>query len=225
MSTCARPLDLCVCRHPNHEWSVWLRSLPVLGHEPLDEATLLEHARHRVSFVAPPSDLVYAYVIALRFGADATINADGALPNLQPCHKGGTIRVYVGAITATCGEFDATPTTKTEAIKSAISEFLDHDGTDSSAAFDMVNDLPRLYGAVWSMYGWSFDTMLMHWTMFLIAMCLMARASDLTTFCPLIEDINLPDSENCWDADGYPQYIDIGLRNWKWRSKKNRGKR
>ena len=56
-------------------------------------------------------------------------------------------------------------------------------------------------------------------------MVLMARASDLTTFCPTVEDLILPQDEDDWDSDGYLKWIDIGLRNWKWRSKKNKGKR
>ena len=75
------------------------------------------------------------------------------------------------------------------------------------------------------MYGWGFERMLRCGTMFLIAMVLMARASNLTTFCPIVEDLILPQDENDWDPDGYPKWIDIGLQNWKWRSKKNNGKR
>ena len=64
----------------------------------------------------------------------------------------------------------------------------------------------------------------MCWTMLLVAMVRMGRACGLPTYCPTYEDLRLP-LEDEWDNDGYPQYIDIGLRDWKWRRAKNKGKR
>ena len=61
------------------------------------------------------------------------------------------------------------------------------------------------------MSGWGMERMIMCWVMFLLAICLMARSSDLTEFCPLIEDTLLPDKE-LWDTDGYPPWIDVGLK-------------
>jgi hypothetical protein len=52
----------------------------------------------------------------------------------------------------------------------------------------------------------------------------MARASDLTKFCPAFEDTLLPEEAN-WDSDGFPKYIDLALRDWKWRSKKMKKKK
>ena len=45
--------------------------------------------------------------------------------------------------------------------------------------------------------------------MFLTACAVMARASCITTFCPDVEDIKLPESEAMWDADGWPKFIEI----------------
>ena len=53
---------------------------------------------------------------------------------------------------------------------------------------------------------------------------MMAQASDLTTFCPTVEDILLPEA-HMWDPDGLPKFIELGMRDWKWRSKANKGKR
>ena len=46
--------------------------------------------------------------------------------------------------------------------------------------------------------------------MFLVAICLMARSSCITTYCPRIEELELP-PPSMWDADGYPQFIELGL--------------
>ena len=89
----------------------------------------------------------------------------------------------------------------------------------------MVQDLPRLFSSCWSMPYWSFNDMLECWTMFLVSMCMMARASDVTSFCPNIQDTELPIAEAMWDPDGYPKFIELGMFSWKWRSKKNQGKK
>ncbi|KAJ1446647.1 hypothetical protein M885DRAFT_577308 [Pelagophyceae sp. CCMP2097] len=52
----------------------------------------------------------------------------------------------------------------------------------------------------------------------------MGRASDMTTYGPTVEDMELPKGHQ-WDKDGLPQWIIIGLRNWKSRAKKNVGVR
>ena len=139
-------------------------------------------------------------------------------------HKGGTIRVYVGSVGAVCKEFHSeSPTTE---VASAVAEWEDEDGNDSSEGFDFVTDLPRLWAECLSHKGWGYVRMLQCWSMFLVAICLMARASDVTTFCPLVEDTLLPPKQ-LWDKAGYPKWIELGLhvRDWKWRSKKNKLRR
>ena len=76
---------------------------------------------------------------------------------------------------------------------------------------DMVTDLPACYAACLAVPFWNSAKKLQAWTMFLFAFCIMARASDLTTYCPDIADIRLP-SENDWDPDGLPQYIEVCVR-------------
>ena len=50
--------------------------------------------------------------------------------------------------------------------------------------------------------------------------------SDLAqTFCPTVEDTKLPEAESQWDSDGLPKWIEIGLRDWKTRSRCHEGKR
>ena len=79
-------------------------------------------------------------------------------------------------------------------------------------AFDMYEDLPKLWRACWTECGWSSMLAVRHWAMFLVSICIFARASDVTTFCPLLEDTRLPDTATMWDSDGFPKYIEIALR-------------
>jgi len=88
----------------------------------------------------------------------------------------------------------------------------------------MVKDLPNLHSVCWSMKGWSEDKKLLCWTMFLTSMCLFARASEVTDYCPLVENIVVPTEESRWDTDGYPKFIEVALLRWKNRTSANVGK-
>jgi hypothetical protein len=135
---------------------------------------------------------------------------------------GGTIRVYVGGLLSMFNWLGMVIVLSTQS-RAIISQWEHQDGHDSTASFDMVTDLPKLHAVCWSMKGWAEAKILLCWTMFLVAMCLMARASDVTEFCPLAEDIELP-PRHLWDQDGKPSHIIVVLRDWKHRSEPNKGK-
>jgi len=125
---------------------------------------------------------------------------------------GGTIRIYIGVITSVCNEFyysEVSPASH-QKIRDLIKAHQDVDGTESTASFDMFIDLPKIYDSCWAIRFWSSEKRLMCWVMFLLAICIMARASDMTQFCPKYEDILLPPA-HLWDIDGFPKWIDIGL--------------
>jgi len=125
--------------------------------------------------------------------------------------KGGSIRVDTGCITSLCKEcrHEGESPAKAPDVRDLIRKYEEDDGTKTTAAFDFLTDLPKIWAACWSA-PWDSSTSLMVWCMFLIAICLMARASDVTQFCPLYEDMKLPPAP-LWGADGLPGWIDIGL--------------
>ena len=55
-------------------------------------------------------------------------------------------------------------------------------------------------------------------------MVINARSSEVTKFCLLNEDTVLPE-EHMHDADGYPMFLDLGMRVWKGRSEEFHGER
>lgn len=122
--------------------------------------------------------------------------------------KGGSLKTLFGGITATCTEFgEYAPNTHSDIISSDISKWKEEDGEQGSEAFEMDRDLPKLYTAVFNTTG-KFACpkhRIQAWAQFLTAIVLMARASDVTTFCPIFEDILLPDVKEQWDADGLPK--------------------
>ena len=78
-------------------------------------------------------------------------------PDAKP--ERGTIRVCVSAISlgATCKEFDAIDPTKTDLVKNIVKEFINEDGYDQTAAFHVVEHMPRLYNSCLSMMGWGME--------------------------------------------------------------------
>jgi hypothetical protein len=56
--------------------------------------------------------------------------------------KGGTIRVYVGAVSSTCVEFGSDSPISCE-LHSIIKGYEVEDGTVDTEAFDLVDDLPK----------------------------------------------------------------------------------
>jgi len=78
---------------------------------------------------------------------------------------------------------------------------------------------------IWSLPGYNELARIQGWAMLLVSICMFARASEVTQFCPTVENTNLPESASQFDSDGLPKWIDVGLMNWKTRSPSNRGKR
>jgi len=135
--------------------------------------------------------------------------------------KSGTIRVYVSALNALCAQYGET--CLGPKYQRCITVWEKECGSKPTHAFDIVDDLAKLYSACWSMSYWGEERKLLCWTMFLVSICMFARASEVTRFCPVFEDMVLP-AASIWDRDGYPPFIYVVLRNWKKRSDLNRGK-
>ena len=155
---------------------------------------------------APDVDIVVSYIKLLRsgeVGLEATV-----------LRKFNTIKTYLGAIASICFEFGIPhpPHKKDKNVTDLLAKWKDKDEEVSAQAFDMCEDLPKLWSACWTACRWSKILALRNWAMFLVSMCIFARASDVTTFCPLLEHMRLPDAATMWDVDGFPKYIEITLR-------------
>ena len=84
----------------------------------------------------------------------------------------------------------------------------DEDKTEQAMAFDVETKLPKMWTVLWELNGWNQHKRLCAWAMLLVGMCICARGSCLTQFCPLLEDIEWPPARH-WDGDGLPKYITI----------------
>lgn len=61
------------------------------------------------------------------------------------------------------------------------------------------------------------------WTMILLSFQIIARASELCEYCPIVEHVSLPSEVSEWDEDNMPKYIQIGLMDWKHRRLEEKG--
>ena len=200
----------CLEFHPDETYTTYLRKLKV-------EADAEEGERgDRMRFEAPPALMALAYTKYLRM-ADPS--------SAKPDRKGSTIRKYVQTgINSVLIEFSyvgASPADD-KRVTDLIKEY--DDGEESAQAFDVEETMPKLWTSLWALKGWSKMKRICAWSMLLIGMCIMARASCVTTFCPLLEETELP-KERHWDADGLPKYVTIVLTDWKSRYKPNKGKK
>ena len=168
-----------------------------------------------ISFQAPPKDMVFAYANFLRVGE---IGAAGATDKVLHVHV--TIKTYISAISATCTEFGVPhpPHQGDVDLHAKLKLWSEIDDTAQAHPFDFVDDLPKLWSACWTIKSWSKMRALKNWAMLLVSICIFARASDITTNCPLVEECRLP-PEGLWDEDGLPQFVEICLRDWKSRTR------
>ena len=94
--------------------------------------------------------------------------------------KGGSIKCYTTAISSTCTEHGAATPCRHADVKDQLKVWIDEDGSESARAFDMEADMKLLWGVVFSVSGWSDENALQYWAMFLVAISIFARASEMT---------------------------------------------
>ena len=87
---------------------------------------------------------------------------------------------------------------------------------DEAPAFDMIEDVPKIFEGVMGVPGLSDDERRELWMMFLVDMSSLGRASDLTgDYCPALGDIKFSKKLNTYCDDSYPSEADVIFRKWK----------
>ena len=185
----------------------------VNGTEDPSEARKAELAKDRIAFRPPPISLVETY-------ADVLVDDE---ENGNKTMKGGAVRCYMVHIAGTCEEFGAVSPLADGQIYKELKKMSKRDKVESGS-FDMVTDFPKLWTANWSVPRRSMLYKIKCWVQLLLSMVINARPSEVTEFCPLNEDTLLPE-EHMHDADGYPMFLDLGMRDWKGRSEEFHGER
>ena len=107
------------------------------------------------------------------------------------------------------------------AVKNKLKKIASGYEPESVASFDVATGLPllkkALYEATWEDYPNPFNTGIqrdMVWTMLHLSLAIGARASLLTDFCPMIDQLDFPGKdERC--TDGKPMFFKLKLYRWK----------
>jgi len=89
-------------------------------------------------------------------------------------------------------------------------------------SFDVVHELPRILEAIFEdEYEGRTNPFkcgllrAMLFTMVMLQLVLIGRASLLSQFCPLYEDLEIPSMGLHMDVDGIPKFIILTLRRWQ----------
>jgi len=120
-----------------------------------------------------------------------------------------------------------------------------NDTIRAAHSFNLEETLPKIALAVSGIKAWSHMKKMMFMTMSLVSMAtssvpvlsslpllrlelsdarcaaaqfsiaIMARGSDVSEFCPRIEDLQFPDEKELYGPDGIPTYVDVYMREWK----------
>jgi hypothetical protein len=139
-----------------------------------------------------------------------------------------SIETYIGGLSTATKQAgpqvgDQMHTEYLRIFKATLNKWRDEeDEEDRSAPVFIIGDeLNAMYAATFEhKLGWSYKKRLEVWTTFLCQANIIGRGSDVTQFCPVWEDVKVP---NKLDADGLPAWIIVKLRDWKWRKTKRRG--
>ena len=105
-----------------------------------------------------------------------------------------------------------------ETAKAMIKNCFDRYHPEGAPTLDMATFLPSAHVALGTSDIPDFDKV-MRWAMLLISINIFARASEITSYCPLAEDIVFPADSEDWSPDGIPRYIKLKLTWWKSRKK------
>ena len=155
-----------------------------------------------VDFTKPSMALVDTWVRHMR-------NARG--------NKAKSIETWVGGVSATCKMYHC-PYNYAGQYTDTFKKWKLTDQELRARPFCVAKDLPMLYKACFSKNGWNDAKRLEVWAALLLQLAIMGRASCVTTYCPLWEEMELPKTEDGFDADGMPKYLVFVLHNWKHRS-------
>jgi len=59
------------------------------------------------------------------------------------------------------------------------------------------------------------------WAIFLVMCAFIMRVSEITLFCPTFEHVRLPTDPRDWNDLGLPEFIELGLVQWKGRTNRS----
>ena len=96
-----------------------------------------------------------------------------------------------------------------------LSSFRSKYEADGATSVDCVSFLNGAWDAVMGMSTWAHLEKLRNWALLLVNWNFMFCPSEHCDFCPLFDEIALPNDDEDWDEDKYPRWVMLLLRNDK----------
>ena len=197
-------------------------------------AGLFSHESHRnTRMQVPPDDAVLQWLILKRYGPDGLkeYQQNGEKSFVRNRNTFGethcrvsSLEQYGSSLQGACniilsamGQKECTLMDKKLAATLRVFDEEEDEDDMSAESFNPIDDFPRMWHALQEM-PWSDLMKLMVWTMLLIQFSMLGRASCVTTYCPVLEHIELPGRDGdkkLWCVDGLPHVIYLFLTGSK----------
>jgi hypothetical protein len=169
---------------------------------------------------AIPSDiLLKTYIVHLRNQDVETAEKPAGRSN-----SSATIRKNIGLLSGVVRRFRGDFIKKAADIKKMCNRFLEEDCPNPAPAWLLEIELPKLWDALWNKIQGNYQWKVKLWCRLLVQIGTIARASDVTEYCPHLGSVKFPVHENDWFKDGSPAYIRLEWTNWKHCPSKMKGK-
>lgn len=169
------------------------------------EGNLLSADTPQLQFTPPTHALVNTWLLYLR--------------NERELAFGG-IEALLSGLSALNGQYSGSNLDRKQ-MTSLLKEWKNTDiasgRTKQAPTFDIEKDLPKLFIACFKVRGWIYIDCVIMWATFLVMMAVIGRASCMSTYSPLIQDLEFPGGPGGYDIDGLPKCIHIPWRDWKHR--------
>ena len=130
------------------------------------------------------------------------------------------IKNYVGAIGSTLRDYGENGFDKDADYSKLLSKIKEDSRPNKAIALELQDDLPKLFNAIFGPYNStpSYFDKVKYWCRIILQISIFARSSDVTTYCPDLENVKFPDNTNHILSDGVPRWIIISFKDWKRRT-------
>ena len=179
-----------------------------------------------LKFMKPPAAIVLSFIMIMREPRGATSPTaieDSRFDIMGRGLKFNAIAALlssIGTLATEAGCEDKVSIMKDPNVSKLLNLWEDSDELESANPFDIVTGIKKMYESCFNMSHWSMQTKIKNWAWVLFTICVIGRASCVSQYCPLIEDMMFPDELADYDKDNLPKYIAVGFRHWKGRPSK-----
>ena len=194
---------------PDSEYSAWLGRCRDLG---------VESDGSSLTFMPPLSTHLTSFMDLYHTKKGDPTDFGGLVG--RGC-KGTYIKSVFDAVHTLCAQNDCKDRPAAQiSLSNSIKKAKRQEVQKRAPGFDFAEELPKFFSAVFNMARWSAMAKIKNWAWILFAISVVGRASDVTIYCPNIEDTKFPEHSTYYDSDGLPKFLDVAFTNWKKRAPK-----